>query len=245
MARTSPQPSSTSPAGGVPDAKNLDGGALSDVAAVVVKPRLRGWIHAGTFPIALVAGIVLMVLAPPTAPRIAAFVFALTTALLFGTSAVYHRGNWSPRANALLRRADHSNIFLIIAGTYTPLAVLLLEKSAATTLLIIVWIGALLGLAARIVWLNAPRWVYTPIYLALGWVAVGYMGRFWQTGGASVVWLICIGGLAYTLGAIVYATKRPRLSQTWFGFHELFHVGTVIGWGCHYAAVLVAVLMVR
>lgn len=245
MARTSPKPSSTPPEHSSDAAHPDESVAAVPSDAVVVKPRLRGWIHAGTFPVALAAGIVLIVLAPPTAPRVAAFVFALTTALLFGTSAVYHRGNWSPRANALLRRADHSNIFLIIAGTYTPLAVLLLEKSAATTLLIIVWIGALLGLAARIVWLNAPRWVYTPIYLALGWVAVGYMGKFWQTGGASVVWLICIGGLAYTLGAIVYATKRPRLSQTWFGFHELFHVGTVIGWGCHYAAVLVAVLIVR
>ena len=142
----------------------------------------------------------------------------------------------------MLRRADHSNIFLIIAGSFTPLAVLLLSTSGATILLTIVWVGAVLGLIARIVWLNAPRWVYTPIYLALGWVAVGYMGEFWRGGSPTVVYLICVGGLAYTLGAIVYAMKRPRLSQTWFGFHELFHVGTVIGWGCHYAAILVAVI---
>lgn len=211
----------------------------------LVKPRLRGWIHAGTFPFALAAGIVLIALSPPTAPRVAATIFAITTVLLFGTSAIYHRGNWSLKTNAMLRRADHANIFLIIAGTYTPLAVLLLSKSAATVLLIIVWSGALLGLGARIVWLNAPRWVYTPIYLALGWVAVGYMGEFWKGGSPAIVWLICIGGLAYTLGAIVYALKRPRLSQKWFGFHELFHVGTVIGWGCHYAAVLVAVLTIQ
>lgn len=213
--------------------------------APLVKPRLRGWVHAATFPFAVAAGIVLIVLSPPTAPRVAAIIFAVTTMLLFGTSAVYHRGNWSPKVNAILRRADHSNIFLIIAGTYTPLAVLLLSRTAATILLSIVWTGAVLGLLARIVWLNAPRWVYTPIYLALGWVAVGYMGEFWKGGSPTVVLLICAGGLAYTLGALVYATKWPRLSQKWFGFHELFHVGTVIGWGCHYAAVLVAVLMIR
>ncbi len=209
------------------------------------KPRLRGWIHAGIFPFAVVAGIVLIALSPPTAPRVAAIIFAITTMLLFGTSAVYHRGNWSLKTTAMLRRADHANIFLIIAGSYTPLAVLLLSTKAATILLTIVWIGALLGITARIVWLEAPRWVYTPIYLALGWVAVGYMGEFWRGGSPTVVYLICAGGLAYTLGAIVYALKRPRLSQKWFGFHELFHVGTVIGWGCHYAAVLVAVLMIR
>lgn len=219
--------------------------STDDGPVPVVKPRLRGWVHAGTFPFAVAAGIVLIVVSPPTAPRVAAVIFAVTTMLLFGTSAVYHRGNWSPKVNAMLRRADHSNIFLIIAGTYTPLAVLLLSKTAATVLLSIVWPGAVLGLLARIVWLNAPRWVYTPIYLALGWVAVGYMGAFWNGGSPTVVYLICAGGLAYTLGALVYATKWPRLSQEWFGFHELFHVGTVIGWGCHYAAVLVAVLMIR
>lgn len=236
---------SSGPVPGAVDALSDAVDTVTDAVGSVVeavKPRLRGWIHAGTFPLAVVAGIVLTVLAPPTAPRVACAVFAVTAALLFGTSAVYHRGTWSPRTAALLRRADHSNIFLIIAGTYTPLAVILLPPTTARVLLIIVWTGAALGLAARIIWLNAPRWVYTPIYVALGWVAVGYMGEFWRTGGPAIVWLVAVGGLAYTLGAVVYALKRPNLSPRWFGFHELFHVGTVIGFWCHYAAILLAVL---
>ncbi|MGP7960350.1 PAQR family membrane homeostasis protein TrhA [Sanguibacter sp. A247] len=215
--------------------------AAKDAVVEAVKPRLRGWIHAGTAPLAIIGGIILTALTPATAPRVAVLVFAITATLLFGTSAIYHRGTWSPRAHAALRRADHANIFLIIAGTYTPLAVLLLEKRTATILLILVWSGALLGLAARMLWLGAPRWVYTPVYLALGWVAVGFMKQFWDAGGPTVVWLIAIGGLGYTLGAIVYALKRPNPSPLWFGFHEIFHVGTVIGFWCHFAAIAVTI----
>lgn len=207
-----------------------------------VKPRLRGWVHAITFPFALVGGIILVVLAQGTSAKVATAVFGVSAVLLFGTSAVYHLGTWSPKVTATLRRADHSNIFLIIAGTYTPLAVLLLPTSMARILLIIVWTGAALGLTARIIWLNAPRWLYVPIYLALGWVAVGYMPQFWKTGGASVVILLATGGLAYSVGAIFYALKRPNPIPGWFGFHELFHVLTVVGWGCNYAAVLVTIL---
>ncbi len=217
----------------------------AEAVVEAVKPRLRGAIHAVTFPLAVIGGILLTVWAPPTAPRVAVAVFAVTAALLFGTSAVYHLGTWSPATSARLRRADHSNIFLIIAGTYTPLCVLLLEESLARLLLILVWGGSLVGLAARMIWLNAPRWVYTPVYIALGWVAVGYMKAFYDAGGAAIVALIAIGGLAYTLGAVVYAMKRPNPSPRWFGFHEVFHVGTVIGFWCHFAAVAVAVSQIR
>ncbi|TRW43772.1 PAQR family membrane homeostasis protein TrhA [Georgenia yuyongxinii] len=208
--------------------------------ADAVKPRLRGWLHTGTAPLALVAGVVLVALAPTTAGKVSTAVFALSAVVLFGCSAVYHRGTWSPRAAAVLRRLDHSNIFLLIAGTYTPLAVLLLDRSTATVLLVVVWTGAAFGIAARLVWLNAPRWVYVPIYMALGWVAVGFMPQFWATGGPAVVWLVAGGGLAYTLGALVYALKRPNPSPRWFGFHEIFHVGTVVGFACHYVAVFLA-----
>ncbi|WP_408632834.1 PAQR family membrane homeostasis protein TrhA [Myceligenerans pegani] len=207
-----------------------------------IKPHLRGWIHAGTFPFALAASITLIVLAPGAAAKWSVAVFGLTAALLFGTSAVYHRGTWSPKVEGILRRADHSNIFLIIAGTYTPLAVTLLDQRTATILLWIVWSGALAGLIGRIVWLHAPRWVYTPIYVALGWVAVGYMRPFWEAGGPAVVWLIISGGVAYTLGAIVYATKKPDPSPRWFGFHEIFHVLTVLGFASHVVAIYFAVL---
>jgi hemolysin III len=215
--------------------------AVSDAAARL-KPRLRGWIHAVTAPLALAAAVALVVVAPPVAGKVAGAVFGLTAVLLFGTSAVYHRGTWSPRVAAALRRLDHSNIFLIIAGTYTPLAVLLLDRPTATALLWIVWGGAVVGLLARVLWMNAPRWVYVPVYVALGWVAVAYMGQFAASGGAAVVWLVAGGGLAYTLGAIVYGMKRPDPSPRWFGFHEIFHALTVVGFGCHTVAIFLAAL---
>lgn len=218
--------------------------AATEAVVEAVKPRLRGWIHAGTAPLAVIGGTILTALTPPTAPRVAVLIFAITAVLLFGTSAVYHRGTWGPTAQAALRRADHANIFLIIAGTYTPLAILLLDTRTATILLVVVWSGALLGLAARMLWLGAPRWVYTPVYIALGWVAVGFMKQFWESGGPAVVWLVALGGLAYTGGAIIYALKRPNPSPRWFGFHEIFHVGTVIGFWCHFAAVAVAVAQI-
>ncbi|KAJ8141879.1 hypothetical protein OY671_004969 [Metschnikowia pulcherrima] len=221
------------------------GDAVAKVAEVV-KPRSRGWIHAGTFPVALVASIVLVLVAPPVAGKVACAVFGLSACSSFGTSAVYHRGTWSPRVAGVSRRADHSNIFLIIAGTYTPLAVLSLPQRTATISLAIVWSGASLGLLARISWLDAPRWVYVPIYVALGWVAVGYMPQFWTTtNGPAIVWLVAVGGLAYTSGAVVYGIKKPNPSPRWFGFHEIFHVLTVVGYGCHYAAILIAALAAR
>jgi hemolysin III len=236
------------------DARDRAGDVVQDISDSVstavekveqkIKPRLRGWIHAGTFPLALVASIVLIALAPTVPGKISASVFGLSACLLFGVSAVYHRGNWSPRADAVLRRLDHTNIFLIIAGTYTPLAVLLLPRDQGTVLLWLVWSGALLGLLARVFWLNAPRWVYVPVYLALGWVAVAYMGQFWVTGGPAVVWLILAGGLAYTAGAIVYGTKKPDPSPAWFGFHEIFHVLTVVGFVCHLVAIYLANLAI-
>lgn len=224
-----------------------DTGGLADavgdaVEAVVetVKPRLRGWVHAGVAPFVLIASVVLVVLSPTAPVRWANAVFGVAAVLLFGTSAVYHRGTWSPRVAGVLRRLDHTNIFLIIAGTYTPLAVMLLPAATARTLLIVVWSGALLGLLARVFWLGAPRWVYVPIYLALGWVAVGFFPQFWASGGPAIVWLIAVGGLAYTVGAIVYGLKRPNPSPRWFGFHEIFHVLTVVGYTTHFVAVAIA-----
>ena len=209
--------------------------------ADAIKPRLRGWIHAGTAPLALVGGVLLVLLSPTPSARLANTVFALSAILLFGTSAVYHRGTWSPRVAAVLRRLDHTNIFMIIAGTSTPLSVLLLDWPLKRTLLVIVWAGALLGTLARVFWLGAPRWVYVPVYIALGWVSVWFMPDFWVTpDGPLIVWLVALGGLAYTAGPVVYGTKRPNPSPRWFGFHEIFHVLTVIGFGCHFAAVAIA-----
>lgn len=235
-----------SPDGQHPAARALDkvGDRISETASAV-KPKLRGWVHAGVAPFVLAASIVLVVVAPPVAPRVAAAVFGLSAVLLFGTSAVYHRGSWSPRVAAVLRRLDHTNIFLIIAGTYTPLAVILLPEATARTLLTIVWSGALAGLLMRVLWLGAPRWLYVPIYVALGWVAVAYIGPLWESGGPAIVWLIIAGGLAYTAGAIIYGTKRPDPSPVWFGFHEIFHVLTVLGYTCHLVAVFLAAVGAR
>ena len=170
------------------------------VAVAAVKPKLRGWIHAGTFPLVLAAGIVLVALAPNGRSRVGAVIFATTAALLFGTSAVYHRGTWSTSVTGLLKRMDHSNIFLIIAGTYTPFALLLLPPDQTRSLLLIAWIGAVGGVLFRVFWVGAPRWLYTPIYVALGWVAVFYLKPLYVAGGAAVVVLIAIGGLLYKIG---------------------------------------------
>ena len=207
-----------------------------------VKPRLRGWIHAGMFPLAVAASIVLVALSPTTTARVANTVFGLTAAMLFGTSAVYHRGTWSPRTTGVLRRLDHSNIFLIIAGTYTPLAALLLPTHTATVLLWTVWSGAVVGLLARVLWLGAPRWLYTPLYVILGLAAVGYLPQFARAaaGGPVIVWLIAGCGVAYVIGAVVYATRWPNPSPRWFGFHEVFHSLTVVGYTCTYIAVSIA-----
>jgi hemolysin III len=210
-----------------------------------VKPKLRGWIHAGIAPFVLAAAIVLVALSPTTPVRWANAVFGLSAVLLFCTSAVYHRGHWSPRVAGVLRRMDHTNIFLIIAGTYTPLAVLLLPPATARILLVVVWSGALVGLLMRIFWLGAPRWLYVPIYVALGWVAVWFMPQFWRSGGPAIVWLVMAGGLAYTVGAVVYGFKRPNPSPRWFGFHEIFHSLTVAGFATHYIAVSIATYALR
>ena len=232
----SSRPVSSSPS---PSSETSPGPVESAVAAL--KPHLRGWIHAGTFPVALAAGIVLVCLAPTGTARLGAAVFGLTAAMLFGTSAVYHRGTWSPRVQGVLKRLDHSNIFLIIAGTYTPFALLLLPPEQSRTLLLIVWTGALAGVLFRVLWVGAPRWLYTPVYVALGWVAVFYFGPLLQRGGVVVMTLIAVGGLLYTLGAVVYGTKRPNPSPRWFGFHEVFHLFTVAAFVVHYVAASLAV----
>ncbi len=201
------------------------------------RPRLRGWLHAVTFPVALVAGVVLSTLAPEGRARAGAVVFTACAALLFGTSAIYHRGRWSARAHAVLKRLDHSNIFLIIAGSYTPFALCLLPTEQARLLLVLVWAGALAGVAFRVFWVEAPRWLTTPTYVLLGWIAVFFFGPLLQGGGPLVMSLMVAGGVLYTLGALVYGTRRPDPSPRWFGFHEVFHACTVAAFAVHVVAV--------
>ncbi len=209
-----------------------------------VKPKLRGWLHAGTVPLALAAGIVLLVLSPTVTTRVGSAIFAGTALLLFAVSAVYHRGNWSPKMMAFLRRFDHSNIFLLIAGSYTPFTLILLEDPERTALLAIVWTGAILGVLFRIFWSHAPRWIYTPIYVALGWVAIFYAGDL-GSGGPAVTTLLVVGGLLYTVGGLVYGLKKPDPFPTWFGFHEVFHTLTIAAFVCHYVAASIATYSLR
>ena len=154
-------------------------------AAREINPHLRGWLHLGAFPLSLVAGIVLVALAPTMPTRVAAAVFAVTSTMLFGSSALFHRGHWGPRWHGVLRRLDHSTIFLLIAGTYTPFAITLLDDRNAKILLALVWGGALLGIAFRIFWIGAPRWLYLPVYIALGWAAIFWLGDFAETAGPA------------------------------------------------------------
>jgi hemolysin III len=147
-------------------------------AFAAVKPKLRGWLHVGIFPVAVIAGAVFIAVAPTPSARISGAIYTVTAALLFGVSALYHRGRWSPRVRAVLRRFDHANIFLIIAGTYTPYTILLLDSSDARILLSLVWFGAITGVLFRVFWLSAPRWLYVPIYLGLGWAATFWLPSF-------------------------------------------------------------------
>src|SRR5664279_5047124 len=210
---------------------------VADSVDHAIKPRLRGWLHLGAAPLALAAAIVLVCLPRGAAEIASSSIYAVSAVLLLTVSAVYHRGRWSPPVLAALKRFDHANIFLIIAGTYTPFAVLLLEGGTRTALLAIVWTGAALGVGFRVFWVGAPRWLYVPAYIALGWVAVIYMPTFASHGGVAVMVLLAVGGLLYTAGGVVYGLRRPRLSTQWFGFHELFHAFTIAAFVCQYVAV--------
>ncbi|MFM7492034.1 MAG: hemolysin III family protein [Actinomycetota bacterium] len=193
-------------------------------------------------PLALVAGLTLITITSELRGRVTLTIFTLTAVSLFTCSAIYHRVPWGPTAKAVWRRIDHANIPLLIAGTYTPFAIYLLEKNQAVVLLSIVWGGAVLSGVFRVFWLSAPRWLYVPIYIALGWAALIYLPDFYRNGGLLVLILIGLGGVLYSVGAIIYAIKKPNFSINWFGFHELFHAMTAAAIISHFiAAVLVIV----
>lgn len=215
--------------------------AATDAEQSDLKPSWRGWIHAGTFPVAIVAGVILIAASDSAPAKWASAVFMATSLLLFGNSALYHRFNWGPTTKAVLKRIDHANILLLIAGTYTPIAVLALAPEKGMLLLVLVWSGALLGILFRVFWIGAPRWLYVALYLALGWAAVMYMVDLFHVNVVMMV-LVIVGGLLYTGGAIVYAMKRPNPWPGHFGFHEIFHVCTVLAFLCHWIACLLIAL---
>jgi hemolysin III len=202
---------------------------------------MRGWLHLWSFVVAVVAGSTLVVLAGTTVSAEAAAavaVYALTVCGLFGISALYHRRTWtSPRSQVLMKRLDHAMIFVFIAGTYTPFAVLALPRTTGLVVLAVVWAGALGGVILKIAWPHAPRWVGVPFYLALGWVAVFVIPDLLDRGGVAALVLILVGGAFYSLGAVFYALRRPVGWPETFGFHEFFHAATVVAAICHYIAI--------
>jgi hemolysin III len=202
-----------------------------------IKPRLRGWLHAATLPLAFFAFLVLMVIADDVVVRFAVAVFMVSSMLLFGVSATYHTGSWSIRMRGFWKRFDHANIFLLIAGSYTPFSVLLLSTEHAVIMLSLVWGGALAGVAFKMFWIGAPRWLYVPLYLLLGWAAVLYFPEFVDNSSVAVLVLLIVGGVLYSLGAVVYGFKWPNPSPTWFGFHEVFHSFTIAAFVVHYVGV--------
>ena len=205
-----------------------------------VKPRLRGVLHQAAFAISLITGTAIIILAEGTRATTAATVYAVSVALLFGTSAAYHRGSWSPRAREVMERLDHSMIFVLIAGTYTPFSLLLLDGATRWVVFGVVWGGALVGILARNLLPRRGRWLFTGLYLALGWVALAVLPDLARTGGLSVLVLLLLGGVFYSAGAVVYARRRPDPSPRWFGFHEVFHALTILAFVAHYVAVSVA-----
>jgi hemolysin III len=207
---------------------------------VPVPPKLRGWFHLGAIPVVIIASLVLFILSNSSL-KFSVALYSITAIMLFSVSAIYHRVPWSPAKKVMWRRWDHANINLLIAGSYTPFAVALLEGRDRITLLAVVWIGALIGVAARVFWVGAPRWLYVANYLLLGWVAVIYTPHLYREGGLWVLLPIIIGGLFYSVGAIFYALKKPGRYAKYFGFHELFHIFVLAAWISQYIAVSVAI----
>jgi hemolysin III len=205
------------------------------------KPKLRGWLHAAMVPLILAASITMLCLVRGDGGKWAMAVYLAASVILFGNSAAYHLGNWSPGVKVWLRRVDHSNIFLFIAGTYTPLGVLLLDGGSRIAILAVIWAAALAGIFQALFWIHAPRWLTAAIYVFMGWAAVWWLPQLWVTGGPAVVWLLLAGGILYSLGAFVYAKKWPDPWPKWFGFHEVFHSCTILAAACHFTAISLAV----
>lgn len=210
-------------------------------SAPVPVPRLRGLLHAATFPFVLIAGFVLVGLAPTSTARLAATVYALTSASLFGVSAAYHRARPGSQRKDLLHRLDHANIYLVIAGTYTPITLLALHGSYRLVVLAAIWASAVAGIAFRVAWRRAPRWLTTATYIALGWFAVAVLPQLLHGAGVAALVLIVVGGILYSLGGAVYAQRWPDPSPKWFGFHEVFHAFTIAAYVAQYVAVSLVV----
>jgi hemolysin III len=213
-------------------------------AVAELKPRLRGWLHTYAAGISIASGASLIAVAFALRGAVAGAtcaIYCATVTLLFGTSALYHRRTWSPRALMIMKRLDHSMIFVFIAGTYTPIAALTLPRTAAIAVLVTVWTGAVFGVALQTAWPTSPRWLAVPCYIALGWVAVFVLPDLLHNAGVAALVLILVGGAVYTIGGVVYGIKRPNPVPGVFGYHEVFHACTLVAAVCHYVAIWLAV----
>ncbi len=210
--------------------------------ATAPRPRLRGVSHQWAFFFSLLAGGALVLAAPAGKATVASAIYAVSVAALFGTSALYHRVTWaSQAARRWMRRLDHSMIFLLIAGTYTPFALLALEGTLATAILIVVWMGALAGIVLKLVWIDAPKPVVAVLYVLLGWVAVAAFPDLVAELGVTSTALVAAGGILYTAGAVVYALGRPNPVPAVFGYHEVFHALVIAAAALQYAAIVFVV----
>jgi hemolysin III len=207
-------------------------------AIAAVKPKLRGSSHKWAFFVSLILGVVLILVAKTPKATLAVAIYAVSLSALFGTSALYHGVNWTrPNVRQWMRRLDHSMIFFLIAGTYTPFALLVLNGALATAILIVVWTGAIAGAIIETIWIDHPKWVSALIYMSLGWVAVVAFPDLWSSMGVAGAALVIAGGALYTAGAVVYATQRPNPSPAIFGYHEVFHLLVIAAAVAHFSAV--------
>jgi hemolysin III len=207
-------------------------------AIALVKPRLRGVSHEWAFFASLFFGAALILLASTPKATLAVAIYAVSLSALFGTSALYHRVNWErPNARRWMRRLDHSMIFFLIAGTYTPFALLALDGALATAILVVVWVGAIAGAIVEMIWIEHPKWASVLIYMSLGWVAVICFPALWSSLGVAGAMLLIAGGALYTAGAIVYAIQRPNPNPAIFGYHEVFHLFVIAAAVAHFSAI--------
>ena len=214
-------------------AKEVAGDAIA-----AVKPKLRGVSHQWAFVASLFLGAALILAAKSPKATLAVAIYAVSLSALLGTSALYHRVDWKrPEVRRWMRRLDHSMIFFLIAGTYTPFALLVLHGPLADAILVVVWIGAIVGAVVEMVWIDHPKWVAALIYMSLGWVAAVAFPELWGEMGVAGTLLIAAGGLLYTAGAVVYATQRPNPSPRVFGYLEVFHLFVILAAAAHFAAI--------
>ncbi|HEY3542690.1 MAG TPA: hemolysin III family protein [Gaiellaceae bacterium] len=215
---------------------------MSDAAAL--RPRFRGALHLAAFVVASVVGVIFVAATPGGRQSAVAAAFAAAVVAMLGASALYHRVTWSPRVRPWMRRVDHAGIYILIAGTYTPVGLISLHGAMQRVVLIVVWTGAAAAALVKFCWVQAPKWVSAVFGIALGWVGVAAMPQLARGAGITCVALLAAGGLAYTAGAVVYALRRPDPVPAVFGYHEVFHALTLVALACQYVAIAFFVVKV-